>query len=100
METLNVNDIMICRWGYEQTNVDFYQVLKVTETTATICQIKKAVNMDSKTLTGKVMPLINEFDGKKMTRKMHGRGASMFIINKSDTIRKWNGEAARESYHA
>jgi hypothetical protein len=36
MANLIIGDILKDVWGYEQTNVDFYEVVKVTEKTATV----------------------------------------------------------------
>lgn len=98
MNTLNVNDIMVCRWGYEQTNVDFYQVLKVTETRATIRHIKKAVKKDGRKMEGWATPIINEFDGEKMSRKIHLDGYQ-FLLNENHIIRKWDNKPALETYY-
>ena len=38
---MEIGTILVNRWGYEQTNVDFFQVIKVTEKTVVIRQIAK-----------------------------------------------------------
>lgn len=34
-----VGDILVSSWGYEQTNIDFYRVLKVTKASVVIAQV-------------------------------------------------------------
>lgn len=36
-----LGDILECSWGYEQTRVDFYQVVKLTAKTVTLREIRK-----------------------------------------------------------
>ena len=38
---MEIGTILVNRWGYDQTNVDFFQVIKVTEKTVVIRQIAK-----------------------------------------------------------
>jgi hypothetical protein len=33
METIQVNDFLVSQWGYDQTNITFFKVLKRTATT-------------------------------------------------------------------
>lgn len=37
--TANVGDIMYTSWGYDQTNVDFYQVVRVRGRSVYVCEI-------------------------------------------------------------
>ena len=38
-------DILVSSWGYEQTNVDFYEVVKVTAKTVTLIPIERKVQL-------------------------------------------------------
>jgi hypothetical protein len=39
INSFNVGDILFNQWGYDQTNVDFYQVVATTAKTVTVRQI-------------------------------------------------------------
>ena len=38
-------DVFVNSWGYEQTNVDFYEVVKVTAKTITLISIERKVQL-------------------------------------------------------
>ena len=40
MPTANVGDILVASWGYEQSNVDYYQVVAVTKSSVRIREIQ------------------------------------------------------------
>lgn len=63
-------DIFYNSWGWEQTNIDFYQVVKATESTVTIRAIRsKIVELDNRILAGKVVPDAGNFSDDKLIRK-------------------------------
>jgi hypothetical protein len=53
-------DIIHHSWGYDQTNADFYQVVKVSEKSIWIAQIESTETCDSN-LCGKAQPIPNKF---------------------------------------
>jgi hypothetical protein len=36
---MKINDILECSWGYDQTNVDFYEVINATKSFVTVQKI-------------------------------------------------------------
>ena len=38
-------DVFVSSWGYEQTNVDFYEVVKVTAKTVMLIPIERKVQL-------------------------------------------------------
>ena len=45
---MEIGTVLISKWGWEQTNIDFYEVVKATEKTVTIRQIaSKEVESDT-----------------------------------------------------
>jgi hypothetical protein len=38
-----VGDILVCSWGYDQTNIDYYQVIKVTKASVRIGKIRSTL---------------------------------------------------------
>jgi hypothetical protein len=68
------NDILYAAWGYDQTNIDFYEVLKVTDNFVTVIQIEQTDTFDAGlSMTGTAVPKHGSpVAGKKpLRRKIH-----------------------------
>jgi len=62
---IKLGDIFKSSWGYDQTNVDFYQVTRViSEKTIEVTPIEGKRIEDEK-----VIPMIGEFTGEPMRRR-------------------------------
>lgn len=80
---VKVGDIFKSSWGYDQTNIDFYQVIAVTGKTATICAIGQLSEEDG-FMSGKCVPAPGKFIGKpskKRIQKMSVDSDAYFRIN-------------------
>ena len=60
---VKVGDVFRSSWGYDQTNVDYYQVVAVGKKTATFCKIAQLSESDG-FLQGNCVPTPNQFIGK------------------------------------
>ena len=60
---VKVGDVFRSSWGYDQTNIDYYQVLSVSNKTATFCKIAQLSENDG-FLQGNCVPATNQFIGK------------------------------------
>lgn len=60
---VKVGDVFRSSWGYDQTNVDYYQVVSVGNKTATFCKIAQLSESDG-FLQGNCVPATNQFIGK------------------------------------
>ncbi len=70
MYNFKVGQIFYNSWGYEQTNVDFYQVVKVTDKSVEFRAIESVKNYSSDTsMSGKTKPFINRFKDEKPFKK-------------------------------
>lgn len=68
--TVSVGDIFASSWGYEQTNVNFYQVISVHgKVTVTVRKIRASVN-STHPGRGYKIPLMNEFFGESLKRRV------------------------------
>src|SRR6185503_14117364 len=79
--TLQVGTVLVNSWGYDQTNVDYYQVVEVSSTkrTVTIRQISaKTVEDGPVAMSGSCWPLADHFIGPPM-RKVVGAGNNVKI---------------------
>lgn len=66
-----VGDILYSSWGYDQTNIDYYQVIKVTEKTVTIKPISEVVT-ESEMTSDRVAPVKDHFisDKKALVKRV------------------------------
>ena len=63
-----IGDIFYSSWGYEQTNVTFWQIVKLTEKTAWFRPIKKQRIEAYTSMSGKTIPIPNEFTDYPLER--------------------------------
>jgi hypothetical protein len=84
---LTVGDILVSSWGYDQTNVDFYEVTKVAGQYVIIRSIQSAVDHTSD-MTARCVPQSGQFVGDPM-RKLVQYGDRVTIASYS-TASLWN----------
>lgn len=81
-------DIFVCSWGYDQTNIDFYQVVKTTKRTVTVRKIGKKV-VRSETGSDFVVAVPNDFYGDPVRRTVKNGYIKAYDFASAS---KWNGE--------
>jgi hypothetical protein len=64
-----VGSIFRCSWGYDQTNVDFYQVVKLNKATVSVRPIAKHVVEDGM-MCGKATAVKDSFTGEPMVKRI------------------------------
>jgi hypothetical protein len=69
--TYAVDDVLSTCWGYDQTNREFYQVVKVAGAAVTVRQIA-AETVATGDMTARVIPLPGDFIGAEMVRRPSG----------------------------
>jgi hypothetical protein len=73
--TLCVGDVLMASWGYDQTNVDYYQVTKlIGKRTVEIRAISKETK-DVAWMQGECVPRKNHFIGEPMRRRVNESGS-------------------------
>lgn len=85
-------DVLSAVWGYEQTNVDYYEVTAITPGTVTVRKIASEKNGN---MSGHCAPMPGEFIGEPMTRRpsYHGvkiddcRRATRVVFKEVDGVR-------------
>ncbi|EHL4122597.1 hypothetical protein KDP41_004026 [Salmonella enterica subsp. diarizonae] len=70
-DTVSVGDIFVSSWGYEQTNVTFYQVLSVHEI--------RANSEYTDSMVGFKTPVLNDFTGECFKRQIKDFGDELAI---------------------
>lgn len=69
---VEAGDVFICEWGYDQTNVDFYQVVSVTPSGKSVrVRPVAAAEVGSSVGSIRVTPLRDRFIGEQFTRRIH-----------------------------
>lgn len=91
---VSVGDIFVSSWGYDQTNVDFYQVVGTTKTMVVLRPLDKHVVRGKGQPTEYVMPLVNTFRGHAFRRKLTTgmRGDPWVGLTSYSAAKKWDGK--------
>lgn len=96
---LQLGHILHCMWGYEQTNVNFYQVTRlIGRNSVELRELCQVIQGGEHWATGKAMPS-DEFKGEPFTRRVDGASQSV-RISSYRSARLWDGKAlAWTAYH-
>ena len=71
---LRVNDVLMASWGYEQTNIDYYQVIATRgKRTVTLRKIGQQRQVDGFE-QGQCVPAVGHFIGESFERRANSRG--------------------------
>ena len=91
--TLKTGDIMVASWGYDQTNIDFYKVVKlVGKTSVELCAMSNEyLKSDSRT-SDKVIPGKIKENAEPFLKRVNGKYNSI-NISSFEYARKWDGSA-------
>lgn len=65
-----VGDVLYSSWGYEQTNINFYQVVKATDKTVWVREISKQIEEEYNTYSNVVKPNTDDFISEVFRRKI------------------------------
>ncbi|WGD37569.1 hypothetical protein [Lysinibacter sp. HNR] len=91
--TITPGTIFYSSWGYEQTNIDFYEVVRVTTKTVTLRPIGASRTETISAMSGTVTPKPGEFTGQEFRRTIINYGdAPMVRINAIANASLWEGK--------
>lgn len=109
--TLRVNDVICRAWGYDQTNVNFYRVARVTSNYVWLkplaCKVKETGNM-----CGLAEPQIDtsdrdpanwkyvECEGEAKKHRAHGGKSGNIVSMKYGSGSQWDGDPRYCSWYA
>ena len=97
--TLKVGNILSSSWGYDQTNVTFYQVTRTTALSVELRTLQSNATYDNTTMTGTKMPIAGKFaHGNKFVKRVSAYG--QVKIGYSEYASLWNGKPQRYSSYA
>lgn len=93
-------DILYDSWGYEQTNVDFYEVVEVrTASTIVIRQIAQDTE-ETSFMSGHTTPRPGEFIGEPIIKRIQWYEGRPYIKSEFGCISKWDGKPVHCSWYA
>jgi len=93
LPTVNIGDIYVTSWGYDQTNIDYYKIVSVKNKTAKLVSIGQTCNYTG-SMQGECMPDPNVVGNNILTKRMINNGDSVsFKITSFSWAYKWNGKA-------
>ena len=102
-----MGDILYSSWGYEQTNIDWYQVTATTAKTITVCQIKSNCT-ETGFMCGETTPRPYEYiPGKTFTRKVtpsyctgSTESKGRISLSSYESAAEWDGTPKHNSWYA
>lgn len=99
--TITAGAIFSSSWGYDQTNIDYYQVTRATAKTVWLRPIAQTTAEVTGSMSETVQPVPDDFTGDEFRRKVKPYGPEPFInINECAIARLWNGAAQHQSHWA
>lgn len=81
--TVRIGDIFHTSWGYEQTNVEFYQVVSLHGTkTVGLCEIASQIVKDTGGYSARVRPVPDKFISDEVyKRRVRVRGSGSYSVS-------------------
>lgn len=102
---VKAGDIFYNTWGYDQTNVDYYEVIKVTKSGKSV-YIKKleTTTVEDGFMTGKVSPVPGKYRGEMMLKRVKEiswrGGVPGLPMEYGGYASPWDGNPVRGSWYA
>lgn len=100
MDVVKVGTILMNSWGYDQTNWDFYQVVKVGSKSITIRQIDSKKDYNPERMTGLATPIKDKFIGESMVKRLSYTNGILYVRLENGFGRVWDGKAKGYSDYA
>lgn len=93
----SVGDVIYNSWGYDQTNIDWYQIVEVKNKSVVLREIAQNCSDFGGPTGGKTQPCRNQFCGKPFVKMVGREGRISFEFGGSS---KWDGKPKYcSSYH-
>ena len=93
-------DILVSSWGYEQTNINFYEVVKATAKTVLLVALRSERHKND-FLQYYAMPILGSGFGTPFRRKIIEYGSEPFCsISSFEGARLWKGKPEEGTSYA
>lgn len=101
-DELKVGDIMYSSWGYDQTNIDFYEVVGFTKSrkSVKIRPIAKRSIGDGEFMSMSNMPDPGNYVGDPMTKRIKNYGDWSVTLSSYSSAWMWNGSKKNSTHYA
>lgn len=97
--SLQIGSILYASWGYDQTNIDFYEVTKlIGRTTLELRELKQELISDGFGLSGKTKPIPGNYISPPFRKRINMHGSVK--IDEVSRASIWSGEALYYSSYA
>ena len=100
---LSVGDIVYSSWGYEQTNVDFFEVVRVPSARSAVVRKIEQDTIESApgSMSGKTTPKPGQFEATAKEATHRAAGLHSLIGGKSarGSLSKWEGRPVGVSWY-
>jgi hypothetical protein len=97
---LKVNDILFSSWGYEQTNIDFYQVVNIKGQFVELKALKSNISAEIGFLTYKVTARLNNFSNNEILKRKVIYPGDFVKINSYQIASLWDKRPLTETKYA
>jgi len=99
-QTVKVGQIFYDSWGYDQTNIDFYQVVKVGGLSVSLRKISGTVT-ETGNMCGKTVAVPDSFVGEAFTKRIQSyNGKPCFASDYRGAVTPWDGTPLYVSWYA
>jgi hypothetical protein len=95
--TLAVGDIVYNSWGYDQTNVDFYEVVKTSANYVWLRQLQQETK-ETSFMSGPTTPILGKYRSEEVTQ--HRANSQNYVCFEHGSGSKWDGQPQRSSWYA
>ena len=97
MDLVEVGDIFVSNWGYEQTNIDYYKVTRKMKKAIKIVSIESRV-VEHRVQTSLVVPVPENEVGEEMTKfPKEVNGRAVLRIDSIRTAFPWDGSPEEQT---
>jgi hypothetical protein len=104
---MKTGDVLSYSWGYDQTNVEFFEVMKATEKSVWLKPIAASPGvMSASAMSGYVMPSLDRTPADHCSVKLNGpkrivKGTYGAFVSMPHGIAKvWDGKPCHTSWYA
>lgn len=95
---LKPGDIMVCSWGYDQTNIDFYQITEVRGKSVVIREIASKIVGGQGSPSERVMPVPDHFVGEPMLKRPSGSAGHPTVkVTSFSSAHPWDGQPEHQT---
>jgi hypothetical protein len=101
-----VGEMIVNSWGYDQTNVEFYQVIEIKNKTLVVREVSQEMHGDAYGMSCDVVPVSDSFIGDQFSLRvkatLYNGKVDVAICNPKSYayFHKWSGKPQYKSWYA